>query len=165
MDWLNEGSNALGCELAAEVVRRFGSLRLRVTGTSMAPAVQPGDLLSIRRADLEEVSPGEIVLFTRHGRLFAHRVVARDSASPEPRLLTRGDRRLKNDPPVSSSEFLGRVTSIERGERRFFSPHRLKGPERVLGCLLRFSDCATSLYLKFTSPSGERRAEGAACRA
>jgi len=39
----------LGCELAAEVLRSSGRLRLRATGTSMLPAVWPGDVLSVCR--------------------------------------------------------------------------------------------------------------------
>jgi hypothetical protein len=35
----------LGCELAAEVIRSFGRVRLRATGTSMLPAIWPGDVL------------------------------------------------------------------------------------------------------------------------
>ena len=65
MDPLSSVSNALATriELAVEVARTFGRLRLRVTGTSMMPAIQPGDLLSIDRVNLRDTSPGEIVLF------------------------------------------------------------------------------------------------------
>jgi hypothetical protein len=38
-----EAANSLGCGLAAELTRRFGSLRLRATWGSMAPAVRPGE--------------------------------------------------------------------------------------------------------------------------
>jgi signal peptidase I len=65
----------LGCELAEEVVRSFGRLRLRVVGASMLPAVWPGDLLSVRSDDAAEVQPGDIVVFRREERLVAHRVV------------------------------------------------------------------------------------------
>src|SRR5208282_774814 len=65
----------LGCELAAEVLRSFGRLRLRVVGASMLPAVWPGDLLSVRSDDAAEAHPGDIVVFKREGRLVTHRVV------------------------------------------------------------------------------------------
>ena len=42
-------ANALGCELAGEMVRTFGRVRVRVTGTSMIPAVWPGDVLVVER--------------------------------------------------------------------------------------------------------------------
>ena len=150
MDPLSSVSNALGLQLAVEVARGFGRLRLRVTGTSMMPAIRPGDLLSIGRVDLREASPGEIVLFARRGRLFAHRIVDRGGGSSDPYLVTRGDRLLENDPPVFQSELLGRVTSIERGRRQVRSRPWLRGPNRVLGRLLRSSDRATALFLRLT---------------
>jgi signal peptidase len=67
----------LGCELAAEVLRSSGRLRLRATGASMLPAVWPGDILSVRSHDVVEALPGDIVLFGREGTLVAHRVVER----------------------------------------------------------------------------------------
>jgi signal peptidase I len=142
---------ALGLELAVEVARTFGSLRLRVTGTSMMPTILPGDLLSIGRVDLRETSPGEIVLFARGGRLFAHRIVNRGGGSRGPYLVTRGDRLLENDPPVFQSELLGRVTSIERAGSPVRSRPWLDVPNRVLGRLLRSSDRATVLFLRVTA--------------
>jgi len=70
-------STTLACSLAGEVVRRFGKVRLRVFGTSMLPSILPGDLISVQRAGLSGISSGEIVLYSREGRLFAHRVVGR----------------------------------------------------------------------------------------
>jgi len=34
----------LKCDLAADVIRRFGALRLRVNGFSMLPSIWPGDI-------------------------------------------------------------------------------------------------------------------------
>jgi len=112
-------STTLACDLAGEVVRTFGEVRLRVFGTSMVPCVLQGDLISVQRAKLSEISPGEIVLYLRDGGLFVHRVVARAGSLDDPCLVTRGDRLSYNDPLVSSSELLGRVTSIQTGDGRW----------------------------------------------
>src|SRR5260370_5992669 len=101
------------CGLAGEVVRTFGEIHLRVFGTSMVPSILPGDLISVQRAGLSEISRGEIVLYAREERLFAHRVVARVGSNDDPRLITRGDRLSYNDPPISSCELLGRVVSVQ----------------------------------------------------
>ena len=69
--------DTLGCELAAEVLRTSGRLRLRATGASTLPAVWPGDILSVRSHEVVEALPGDIVLFVREGRLVARRVVER----------------------------------------------------------------------------------------
>jgi len=98
------------CSLASEVLRRFGELRLQVTGASMLPSLWPGDLLSIRSARLPEVSRGDLVLFFRDNRFFVHRVLEVFTH----RLLTRGDGLATPDPPVGRDELLGRVVCITR---------------------------------------------------
>ena len=107
----------LGCELAAEVLRSSGRLRLRATGASMLPTVWPNDILSVRIQDAAEALPGDIVLFARQGRLVAHRVVQRTASQGRILWVTRGDSAGGNDAPISSHELLGRVTAIERGSR------------------------------------------------
>jgi signal peptidase I len=148
MNDLGTVSATLGCELAGEVVRTFGEARLRVFGTSMVPSIHPGDLISIQRASLSEISPGEIVLYSREGRLFAHRVVACAESPERPLLILRGDRLRHNDPPVCASELLGRVQFIERGQRRFQPAARLSLWQRMIVLLLGSSDRATYLYLR-----------------
>ncbi len=100
-------------DLAAEAIRRFGELRLRVTGTSMLPAIRPGDLLHVRRCAPDDAEPGDVVLFLRHSRLFAHRLIS----CTETQLLTRGDGRATFDPPVTTQELLGKVVSVTRSGR------------------------------------------------
>jgi signal peptidase I len=144
----------MACGLAEEVVRSFGEVRLRVFGTSMVPSILPGDLVLIQRASLHEISPGEVVLFLQKGRLFVHRVVGRKVAategSPEEScLITRGDRLRHEDPPVTSSELLGRVVSIERDTRKVeLIAH---GSTRPIVRLLQSSDRVTYHYLRFAA--------------
>jgi hypothetical protein len=141
MSNLNQATAALSCGLAAEVIRRFGTVRLRVTGSSMLPLVGPGDVLVVHRRTALDFAPGEIAVFWRHQRLFAHRVVARISDHGECLLLTRGDALPENDPPVSSGELLGRVAAIERGSRRLL-PLRPAGWSLFLAGTARYSDRA-----------------------
>jgi signal peptidase I len=144
----------LACGLAGDVVRRFGGVRLRVFGTSMVPSILPGDLISVQRADLSEISPGEIVLYSRDERLFAHRVVARAGGHHDSRLITRGDRLSYTDPPVSSLELLGRVTSIQCGDGRGCRPvrpaARVRRWAQMAARVLQISDRATSVYLRLS---------------
>jgi hypothetical protein len=148
MNGQGEASNALACGLVAEVVRSFGEVRLRVFGTSMAPSILPGDVISVQRADLSQISPGEVVLFTCEGGLAVHRVVAKTTTLSPSYMITRGDRLRENDPPVSSSELLGRVHLIERGRRRFGPATGLSVSERIIVPLLRSSDSATYLFVR-----------------
>src|SRR5208337_540256 len=141
----------LGCELAAEVLRSSGRLRLRATGASMLPAVWPGDILSVHSQDIVEALPGDIVLFEREGRLVAHRVVERTLRQNKIQWVTRGDSVGRNDAPVSSHELLGRVTAIERGSRRIVPRPTLWG--RMACWILRRSDFCVRLLLHFSRQS------------
>jgi signal peptidase I len=162
-------STTLACGLAGEIVRTFGGVRLRVFGTSMVPSILPGDLISVQRVDLSEISTGEIVLYLRDGRLFVHRVVAHAGNQDHPRLITRGDRLSYYDPLVSSSELLGRVTSIQTHDERW---HREVRPasgmsmwEQLFVHVLRTSDRATYLYLRIARCLPSFFSRRAACRA
>ena len=143
-----EHAAALACGLAGDVVRTFGRVRLRVFGTSMAPSILPGDLISVQRAVMSEISSGDIVLYEREGRMFAHRVVGCMQSPGGSLLIARGDRLRHNDPPVSSRELLGKVISIERGNSQRRPASCLSGWERMIVHLLRNSEYATYLYLR-----------------
>jgi hypothetical protein len=104
---MTEDYQTLKCHLAEDVLRSAGELRLRVTGSSVLPAVWPGDVLSVRRRSATQALPGDIILFARQGRLFAHRVVERTIHQGAPYWITRGDRLDHRDPQVSPHELLG----------------------------------------------------------
>jgi signal peptidase I len=168
MDEQGNASIELACGLAEEVVRTFGEVRLRVFGTSMVPSILPGDLVSIQRASLNEIFPGEVVLYLRKGRLFVHRAVDRKAAATaenlgESCLITRGDRLRHDDPPVSSSELLGRVVCIERGNRKVALP--ALASNQPIARLLQSSDRFTYLYLRLAACWRTIFFWGAKCRA
>ncbi len=97
-------------DLAAQLMRQFGEVRLKVTGASMLPAVWPGDVLTVRRRSAAELLPGSIVVCYRDQGFVAHRLIGRQGD----RILTRGDSHLRDDPPFSEDELLGEVVSILR---------------------------------------------------
>jgi len=97
-------------DLAAQVVRQFGEVRLKVNGASMLPAVWPGDVVTVRRRSAAELLPGSIVVCYLDQGFVAHRLIGRQGD----RILTRGDSHLRDDPPFSEDELLGEVVSILR---------------------------------------------------
>ena len=145
-----DGIDLTKSELAAKTVRRFGELRLRVTGSSMLPAILPGDVLRIRNCRIDQAGPGDIVLFIRHRRLFAHRAIARSGAG----LLTQGDALAEPDPPVTADELLGRVTRIMRRGKTV--PHESKPtlPARLAAALFRRSATAGRVFTRLQGLQG-----------
>lgn len=136
----------VGCELAVEVLRSSGRLRLRTTGASMLPAVWPGDILCVRSHEATKALPGDIVLFSRRGRLVAHRVVERIMSPNGIQWVTQGDSAAGHDAPVSSQELLGRVVAIQRGFQQLTPlPSRAS---RLISWILQRSDFATRALLR-----------------
>jgi signal peptidase I len=100
-------------DLAAEVLRAGGNLRLQALGNSMLPAIWPGDVLCIEHRAGDEIVPGDIVLVARDGRFFIHRLMEKCESG----WITRGDSLLQNDPPVEEIQVLGKVSTIHRKGR------------------------------------------------
>src|ERR1700675_3075390 len=93
---------------------RFGrTMRLRVFGESMLPAIWPGDVVEIESCSLENVQAGEIVLAQRNDRLVMHRLLAHCGQN---NFLLRGDSVACPDPPFPSQALLGRL--VRRADER-----------------------------------------------
>jgi signal peptidase I len=138
-------AHAVKCELAGEVLRSSGVLRLQVTGWSMLPAVWPGDTLVLECVTSDDVSVGDIVLFGRDRRLFAHRVVKKETRNSG--TLTRGDAMPAPDPVVCKDELLGRVSFILRNGRCIAPSRSLRFSERAIATLVRSSELAARVVV------------------
>jgi hypothetical protein len=101
-------------QLVSTLLRQVGEARVRVSGTSMRPAIRPKDILFIRNINIAHVVVGDVVLVIREGRLFAHRVVERLQGLDGVSLITRGDAHSRTDPPVTAPLLLGRVEGLRR---------------------------------------------------
>lgn len=138
--------NAVKCELAREVLRSSGTLRLRVTGWSMLPAVMPGDTLVIECISSDAVSEGDIVLFGRDRRLFVHRVITKNHPQIAG-IVTRGDAMPAPDPPVSEADLLGRVSIILRNGKCLEPGRSLRYSERAVAALVQRSTFAARVVV------------------
>jgi signal peptidase I len=137
------------CELIAASLQAGHNTRIRVTGTSMLPAIWPRDVLMVSPSDQTSLIKGKIVLLLRDGRLCAHRVVSKLEHQTDPRLLTRGDAHINCDPPFAASEIVGTVMSINRGGREV--PITSSPARRLLSFGIRHSDLMRRVALKIHS--------------
>jgi signal peptidase I len=113
----------------------------------MLPTVRPGDTLIVDKANCETVDPGDIVLFGRDRRLFAHRVVAKAGASGNARIVTQGDGMLRPDAPVKGSQVLGKVSLIVRDGKCLEPKPNLTFSERTVAALVRRSSSAARIFV------------------
>jgi signal peptidase I len=139
--------DAVKCELASEVLRSSGRLRLRVTGWSMLPTVWPGDILMIDQTSAPEISAGDIVLFARDRRLCAHRVVHKTQSPAGLQIVTQGDSMPLPDPFFTESELLGKVSLISRAGKSLVPTTRLGLPGRAVAAVVRRSTSAARIIV------------------
>ncbi len=136
-------SHSLRCELATEVLQTSGKLTLQVTGWSMLPTIFPGDTLIVERCSAASTREGDIVLVSRDGRIFVHRLLEKTCESERSSSIrTRGDSMPTIDPPVKEQQLLGRVAAIERNGKRITPTRSLHGLHRVVAAVVRRSDFA-----------------------
>jgi signal peptidase I len=134
-------------DLAAEVLRSGGSIRLQALGTSMLPAIWPGDLLSIESKPGEGVVPGDLVLVARDQRFFIHRLIEKHNS----RWITRGDSMPQNDAPVADAQVLGKVSAIHRRGGTVTSDRRRSLLHRALAGILCHCDSIRNMALRIHS--------------
>jgi hypothetical protein len=134
--------------LAVEVLRKTGMLRLTAFGCSMLPTLFPGDILTIQAEPLAEIEKGDVVLFARQGRFFIHRNLRSVQRGSEMLLLTRGDAMPHADEPVTAAELLGKIIRFERGTHQAPVP-QCSWLHRAIGLLIAYSSKLRSLALRW----------------
>lgn len=145
------------CALAQESLRRFGRLRFRAYGTSMLPAIWPGEVLLVEALPPSQAQPGEVWLTAQHGRLVAHRVLRVEGPAEPVSAVCRGDFLDVEDPAVSGDAILGKVTGVYRDGGKVAVPPVSAGSMR-LGRWLRRSSRLRGWMLRWHRHRQQRAA-------
>lgn len=137
MNVIGDDGTEIKVGLCRSTLDSGAGVRLCVTGSSMVPALWPGDLVEVRRWTRGDLRVGEIVVFEQHRRLVIHRIAEVLEGPRALHLVTRGDAQRVHDQAVELSELLGVVSAIGRcGNRRAPSrrPHlAARGFSYVIG--------------------------------
>ena len=103
-------------EQARQLLSRSIPLEIRMSGSSMSPAIEDGDLITVEPVPDNRISPGDIILYqSRYDTAVIHRVLRMEGSQAERSVLTRGDAAAQTDVPVPLERVLGRVKLVERG--------------------------------------------------
>lgn len=105
--------------LSEDLLDQGYAVRFRAAGTSMQPAIEDGDTITVARVDLGGVKRGDILLYRSQRRTIAHRVVdIRTTGNKIAAVILRGDAKAACDAPVAPDRILGKVVAIEPCRRR-----------------------------------------------
>ena len=106
-------------EQARQLLSKSIPVELRMSGSSMSPAIEDGDVVTVEPIATDPIRQGDIVLYqSLYDTAVIHRVVRLDRSSPAKLVVTRGDWAAQNDLPIPLHRILGRVKLVERaGER------------------------------------------------
>lgn len=103
--------------LCQEVLEKGDTFQFRALGGSMFPFIRSGDLLTTQAVDPTDLSIGEVLLYQREGRFFVHRLIKKKIINGTHLFISHGDHLPFSDPPIPSSQILGKVICIERSGR------------------------------------------------
>lgn len=136
-------------ELAAEILKAGGCVRLVARGFSMLPAIFPGDTLEIRARKFENVRVGDVVFARNQDRMRIHRVVRETVRHGERAVITRGDAlRSDDEQSVSSQDLVGCVGFILRRGRRLHPVLSSNPFHSAIRFVLQHSSAAASFLVR-----------------
>jgi hypothetical protein len=137
--------------LAAEMLRSFGEFRFAAWGSSMVPSISPGDTLVVRRGTPQGARSGEVVLFLREVRFYAHRLVSKAEEGGLIRLIARGDALSRNDPPYAEREMLGHIAAVIHGRKQIELDRHPAAGQRLLRWIVQRSGSSVRWLLRLHS--------------
>lgn len=104
--------------LAGKLLQREHTVRLRVRGWSMHPAIRNGEIVWIVPSVSTQLAMGQVVLYLESsGRPSIHRIIRKQRGHGVPHYYVGSDRMPKVGEWVPASRVLGRVVGVERAGR------------------------------------------------
>ena len=149
------GKENIKVDLVAEALALKGTIRLRVTGASMLPTIWPGDVLTVRRLESEELQEGDVAVLRCGGRLITHRVIRKYGES----VVVQGDAKLKADAPVRREDVFGSVVAVHRRGREV-TVARKTAARAMVGCALGSWQLLTRIAVRLHAAVNSAGASG-----
>jgi signal peptidase I len=100
--------------LFEDILGRNLGLRVKVTGKSMSPVLQGGEIVTIQKVQASLLQIGDLIFYkTREGIPLLHRIVGKQREKDMFIFHTKGDALMSTDEPVTEDNVLGKVCRIE----------------------------------------------------
>jgi signal peptidase I len=103
-------------DVSSDLLLQGYAVRFRAGGSSMAPAIGDGDVITVKPLDPATLTAGRVIVYRAGHRVVAHRIVAVAANLPSSTyVVVRGDAARECDPPVALSDVLGEVVAVRYG--------------------------------------------------
>ncbi|WP_338419223.1 signal peptidase I [Mesobacillus foraminis] len=87
-------------------------------GNSMFPLIQQGNLCRFVSCQAVEMKKGDVVLYySKTGQIIAHRFVEMKFMNDTSYFYLKGDTNLGFDAPIKEHQIIGKLVSIQKGDR------------------------------------------------
>lgn len=87
---------------------------LSLAGNSMFPILLPTDKVLVKRCAINELSAGDVIVWSDSDKFVAHRVLSISTGVAPPFIITKGDFCAEPDPPVEVERVVGKLIAVMR---------------------------------------------------
>ncbi|MBT2758394.1 signal peptidase I [Mesobacillus foraminis] len=109
-------------ELFKSTIQKEGYIILPSMGNSMYPLIRQGNLCRFVSCEPEELKKGDVVLYySEMGQIIAHRFIEMKSTNYMSYYYLKGDTNLGFDAPIKEHQIVGKLVSIQKGDRNVHS--------------------------------------------
>lgn len=140
--------------LCTDLLQAGQPVCFRASGSSMAPTLRDGDLVTVAPVRVAEVRSGDVLLYATARGLTAHRVLQRLPGGSTTSFRTRGDAPGSAEEQIEAGQVLGRVEAVRRNGRERRLQGRLALQLLKISRPLRRAALAIKARLPARSPTG-----------
>jgi len=90
----------------------YANFMVPVSGGSMMPYLNPGDLICFHKKPDNTYFPEDIIVFKSMGKIIAHRIIHKYRVGSISFYKCMGDAANNPDPPITDQNILGKVSRI-----------------------------------------------------
>ena len=101
-------------ELGLDLLNSKNEITLRLNGYSMFPFLKAGDIGTIKKRSIESLKIGDVIVFKSENSWIAHRLIRKELLKDGYILLAKGDAQKRADKPLSTDDYIGKLTSFNR---------------------------------------------------
>lgn len=98
-------------EVLKESIQKGESIKIKLGGNSMWPFIKNGTNATIKKIEIEKLKIGDIIIFLINNKVIVHRIILLNKSKKE--ITTKGDNMFFCDKKISSSEYIGKIISLE----------------------------------------------------